>query len=310
MDLKCNKKYDENGRDYAYPIVRARTPSKLGLSVGFEWEIPLDMPDPLPYGLASPYSLLTRKAWPLNRYNWEAQGYDCHADSGGMELGSPIFENLVTARSHARAVIKVVDEENQGYLKPRCQGQNSFPTQVHRNGWQRMETFKADTGIHVHVGALNLTEKEWQWLEIITWAMLNRKGMSAFIWKLSMRKSSFYANQAKATNWDATKQQRVPKSTRMVSLNRPAGSLTLEFRFFAGDARVLVPALDFSHSVVKFILTTKEKDVGNVMVDKHSRAPSIAATAVPKAEEYFLWLKKQKGYQALKSFLNERNINY
>jgi hypothetical protein len=139
--------------------------------------------------------------------------------------------------------------------------------------------------------------------------------MKNFVWAISgRREEEGYGRQAISDCWDLhinTKGEgTIVKTTNMTKANNPAGDTTVEFRLFAGDADYLVHALDFSHSVVKFLLLNGAWMKTRFKQTDSWGPPRFYIKDIPTAEQYFTWLKKQKGYKALKDFCKTNNISY
>lgn len=72
-----------------------------GLTVGFEWEIPY---------LSGDYTDTPRGNQFFGEDWAHAHGFNAHNDSGGREMGSPIFNNIATARRFAKWLQEAAEE--------------------------------------------------------------------------------------------------------------------------------------------------------------------------------------------------------
>lgn len=272
--MKPNKKLDLHG----YPTVS--TPRKTKLSVGFEWEIPILSA----YASKRKLSIFEVMSYPpdltdkdsLSRSSLRSYGFGSHYEQGGLEVQSPAFHLLSTAKMYAK-YIKYCVEKSEHLTGKACE-------------------FHADNScaIHVHVKVL---KGRLSTPEMITFAslMLNRASSAEFILEFSGRTKvpySSYIVQAKSTKWDVISPPHIPHS-RMVEHN---GYGTAEFRLFAGSEDRLLPAIEFSHSICKFLQTRKRltRPIQNTPVREWGKV-------VPYLHEWKAWLMKQKGYKVLKA---------
>ena len=239
-----------------------QTKQKLtsGFKIGFEWEVPYKYS-----GYA--FSMFTRE-------ECDEVGFTTHLECGGREFCSPVFSTLVQARAHARWLIKKVDKDN-----------NFLPSSCGKG------TGVADCGIHVHI---THPKADYSLYETLFY-LLNHSSMKSFIWDISGRKGGGYSQQAVSACWDQG--YRGIGETGMLKHNRLALDVTsIELRLWAGDKRVLLPALDFAKACVEYALTLKDADT----LDNKSLSDQS------KGSKFALWLLKQRGYKELKkTFLTE-----
>lgn len=242
-----------------------QTKQKLtsGFKIGFEWEVP--------YENNHKESILSSKK------EYEEVGFTTHLECGGREFCSPVFSTLVQARSHARWLIKEVDKNKN--LLPSSSGKGMGAS---------------DCGIHVHITHPKVNYALYQTL----FYLLNHSSMKSFVWDISGRKRGGYARQAISTCWDQV--GRGSFFTGMLKYNQlDTYVVSLELRLWAGDKRVLLPALDFAKACTEYALTLESPD----MLDNK---PLIEQS---KGSKFASWLLKQKGYKELKkTFLTEIEI--
>ena len=234
--------------------IKHKKPGKL--SVGFEWEIPMHeslVDEYEDYEWEEYYG--SSRRWITEGYGLKPEGFRYHLECGGVEFAFPITNHM----NHTKALIRKAKEiaySNPDVLDPEYTG------------------LASDCGIHVHVPANEEVFKN-------ALGMLNRKSSKEFVWEISGReRGKGYSRQAQATCWDADKDCEPYQNIEM--LRYQSGFGTLEFRLFGPHPDVLERAVEFSHSVVKFLASRRDKE------------------RIPYLSEWKEWVLKQKGYSVLK----------
>lgn len=304
LDVSCIE-------DFSVRIKRAMTRATHGgLTVGFEWEIPMVDGEYARIPVDGPSNTPFTRDWANDH------GFSCHNDSGGREMCSPIFQNVITARRFAQWLEEAASE-NRNFMVDRS---------------------NTNCGIHVHAADHLMTHDMNDYLtradRIHTTAqfILNREENRSWLWAFSGRhEGQDYSSQAKVTGWDNRRlnmRNIIPMS--MVKLNvNPSrdpdpstnSTTTCEFRIWSAHKDRLIPAIDFGHSFFRFcrefVDSTTAQDfrrntVGSVrqMFNDFSQAayePVIQAKVdrmnsfYPRIGDYLQWLNRTKGYIALKT---------
>jgi hypothetical protein len=152
-----------------------------------------------------------------------------------------------------------------------------------------------DCGIHVHVTERVGGLKDIDYVNLCL--MLGYLDEDDFLLKLSMRKSNKYYTHQTRMYSNTSYFRKHTKSYLNQGLSQFMNDVrsnfhssirynrygTAEFRLFGPDPKVLIPAIEFAHSAYKFVRTYRKRGVS------------------PTLWSYYKWLKKQKGYKALKA---------
>ncbi len=337
LDTRCIK-------DFSSRIKKAvaKNASPSGITVGFEWEIHLRN-STYPYQSWSsvqeddPNNMFSR-AW-LSKH-----GFSGHYDSGGREVGSPIFNNVATARRFASWLQEAAEECNK--LVPNQKRGINTGIHVHATDLDKgiftqctSQDYHRANDLNVPVQSILLDRdpeaRRFKAIERIMDLTLNRYENYDWLWNFSRRQAngSGYSGQAKVNKWDHPTQG--GSSTTHMSMVRingaPAGTPgaadTIENRLWAGVSEVLIPAVEFHHSMFKWargwVNTVGVDEVlrntvhkrgdhwrNNLVVAKNGTPVNESAGCVPleqldgfapRMSDYFNWLKAQKGYKQLKA---------
>lgn len=290
-----------------YKKVRKVPPGPDTISIGYEWEIPLSNRiwdnadwdnadfDPerdwywavecyseyssfLDYSQRDCIDYLLYNPW-LNRH-----GCGHHFECGGIEIQSPVFSHLGSAKSHARRLIAAATDSPDV--------QTCGNTESHHM-----------CGIHVHVRDDSPHPEKTQIQRLIV-GMLNRSSSEDFVWDFSGRDDwEDYKNQARSYGWDSKtyaldleRQLQDAYLTRMCELNHQFD--TLEFRLFGCSSDVLLPALDFAHSMYKFA----REYLRSFRSNDTKRLENV--DNIPYLWQWAEWVQKQSGYKELKKRAN------
>lgn len=281
----------EYGKRFATRPYKGRT--GVSPTIGFEFEIPLnaqelhdrgylDYPDEAydsdyynECPLDAPRSVPMSQQWLADR------GFKTHLECGGQEVCSPIHLQIEQARATARGLLDT----------------------AYKTWWLEPDAAPDDgrfCGIHVHAGT-RLTYQLNENFNSFVFAIMNRRSASRFIWALSGRTSGTeYAGQAESDEWDTQGDNAWLEHNAMVQSNGADGCYTLEYRFFAGLADRLIPAIDFTHSFTKWARPLWERS-GLTKMDLFREGSSNWGHEIPTVQMYKEWLDKQPGYAALKS---------
>lgn len=280
-------------------------------SIGFEYEIPLnshgalDMEEDIYYDdweLSEFFYdyLMDSASSEWNRFEsgrargfstrvLENLGYRHHTECGGFEIASPVFPTIATARSHAKHIVQLVKSKPELFYERNTEGMN-------------------DCGIHVHVALPGADDSGWRInsssnrredIYNMMLSMCNRTSSREFIWQLSGRadmgsEDSHYITQGMADEWDTYGAWRYSDyhPTEMMRLNNPTGcGSTIENRMFAAATDRLVPAIEFTHSLMKFCVW---------MIKAHRSESGVPE--YPYLAQWKEWLDREPGYRTLKSY--------
>lgn len=294
--------------DFTARIHKAMTrATHNGLTVGFEWEIPYRSGD---------YTD-TPRGHQLFGEDWaHSYGFNTHNDSGGREMGSPIFNNISTARRFAMWLQEAAEEAQ-------------FLTTDNSVG---------NCGIHVHtsdnemVGRDDSLDQPPSCRSTILWAVtnlvLNRQENAVWLPEWSGRRiNQSYFRQCQPTCWDGRDfNNYIPYNLGMVKFNlnaaqqrgasayMPQGAeypVTIEFRIWSSHTNRLLPAIEFGHSFFRWMrkwVESHEADWSSILprsYNSSSNPPNyrVLNDMLPHMSEYFQWLDGTKGYKNLKSSL-------
>jgi hypothetical protein len=267
------------------------------LTIGFEWEVPHYVGNTFSKMPNSDYRKYPQSATlktsnvPLKSFA-SKHGFAVHNECGCVEFASAKTDNLATAKSLAKSLMRHIRTKH---------------TDVDFN------SKFSDGGIHVHVKpptarlvwseagrSSHATSAAQLYLNIV--GLLNHKTNATFLMDLSGRNvNTPYATNARPhPDFMSCQQTRVirqfvndyccdgfydtstPKvNPSMLKLNLLG---TIEFRLFGSQPHLLIPAIEFAHSITNFVQKRK--------------------SYVPSLWEYKVWLFKQKGYTSLKAHGN------
>lgn len=279
--------------------------SKSGLTLGFEWEIPMD-----------DYDYRFNGDEVLGQDWLHSRGFYGYYDSGGREVCSPIFNNVSTCRRFAKFLMESAEE-----------AYNVYPGE---HGGR--------CGIHVHVcdptdKPVELRDRHFEWGKLhhspaVSWFYNNLNSSESvgvskfrirhrimsgvlnkltdnsqdFLWDFTMRNrdGGGYNNQARQTESG--------DNPGMLKMNRHGNSVTSEFRLWSSHKSRLLPAVEFSHAMFKFGQHLLDQESLSGWLDKlchisggqytHMSKPF---TDLPGLDGFFNWLDGQRGYRILKS---------
>lgn len=248
-----NKVYkkDRNSARYKEVVYSGHLSTK-NVSIGFEWEAKLL--NKFYYKQSESYKQILELGYKQPHY-----------DSGGMEIDSPIFRSIATARSHARYVRACVLRDTDYF-------NTSQPTA---------------TGIHVHV--TDCSDRDTLLNYLLIWNNMWRdREWAKFCRSISGRPANVaYTGQSKP--WFDLKFENVRRGYKQwnyhnnsLRLNMPDFTRTMEFRMFSGHHDRLLVAIDFAHFTFKFFRSWRRSDP-------------------PGLKEWINKLVKTKGYKELKS---------
>jgi len=284
MGMALKKDFDY---DSGYVSVKETRHLTEAPTVGFEWEVPMDY-----------YKLTGMTEDEICEEEEEDENYDIregardiieaklcvfsdknkfghHFECGGVEFQSPKFQTLGTAKSFAKGLIEEVKKNGQCFDFDQGEGQ--------------------DCGIHVHVTERVGGLKGIDYVNLCL--MLGYLDEDDFLVDLSMRDPHKYYSFQTKVHYSTRYFKESIKELNSYGLcdftNNVRSSFgssirynryeTAEFRLFGPDPKVLIPAIEFAHSAYKFVRTYRKRGVS------------------PTLWSYYKWLKKQKGYKALKA---------
>lgn len=286
--MAMKTKYNDRG----WPIVDNQIKTTRSPLVGFEWEVPIlygdftknqlkeielhsgdDGPDGIDeyIGDSGPFG--------IHRFS-VANGFSYHCECGGLEFASPITNTIAVARRSAESLKRFAQSKN--FLDP--------------------SGVVSECGIHVHVSYPDVPVHQLKdnYFPLVN-GMLNRESSAKFMWHFSHRENSdsyYYTDQGRSSEWDTDDNENYDMydvqngfTNEMLRRNYHG---TIEFRVWHSDEKLLIPALEFAHSVLKFV--RDKKYTGE-------------AKSIPYLKDYKKWLFKQKGYKVLKGFANWSLIN-
>jgi len=161
-----------------------------------------------------------------------------------------VFPTINMAKAHARFIRKVI-LDNPVLFHPR-----------------NTEVFN-ECGIHIHAGFPNDMgwycngHNSYHEIHRVVWAVCNRRTSDDFISAFSGRvhdvehgacEEREYVHQGRAYGWDRSAHSTpcLPPGFSMWRLNSPDGGDTMECRMFSANVDLLLPAIDFTHSMVNF----------------------------------------------------------
>lgn len=262
---------------------------KSKLSIGFEWEVPLDKS--LFFESQANYDTVRKNCARLTYImnGWDDLGFRWHQECGGAEGASPVCWNLSTAKKYVRAVNERV-REHPDLFRP-----------------ERGNTHSGECcGIHVHLASPLFVSKNGHLKDAgaALILMVNRMENNEFIKKVSGRfvrgRGEHYKYQAQVTSWDSRPASEDAKSIGYATMNRnnmfkvngQPGTYTLEMRLWDGHSGRLPVALEMAHSLAKFILQK---------MGRRSGKRALKSTEVPHLSEWAAWVKTKKGYTTLRN---------
>ena len=277
----------------------AANASPSGITCGWEWEIPVYLQD---YERLIPLDSDDDVAHPFSKAWARARGFSAHFDSGGREIGSPVFNNLGTARRFAK-FIQEAAEENAN-LRPHYYGSNcgihvhvadqrheSSITQPMQDTWYRERERAERLGHSINIMDWFATQsadyREYERNRTFMDRVLNRASSQDFLWYISGRdrRGGGYNINAKSQKWDTSCVGTAPwhHPAMLKPNNSPAGMLaggeaaatdTIEFRIWKGTSERLLPAIEFAHSFFKWARTQTPRlasDLDGVLFPQRGR---------------------------------------
>lgn len=263
-----------NGSAY---FIKHKTKMKTVPTIGFEYEVP---------SVSERYSRSFIDSW--GNTSWcDRNGFTTHVECGGIEYCSPVGNTVSQARLAAKTLLKYL--KNKGWVDK--------PERTHHS-----------CGIHVTVSSpKNKTVVESAALFALIAVFLNQNQNDPFVWELSGREgcgSSIYHGQARTTGgngcfirgldfrtaWDRDELYVRNSSVRWQRFRGKGGAY--EVRIFGARPEVLLPAIDFTHSLYKF-LEPKSHNLLNT---------NQVLDNLPSWSAYREWVMSQPGYSALKSY--------
>lgn len=246
---------------YSYPKIRQSRNIKASPAIGFEWEVPYSFDE-----FMDEYECVYDRYDKELDYFCSKNGFRWHTECGGIEFASPVSMTI----SQARMVAKVL----QNY--------------VSKAKWTNdPESADHCCGIHVTVSPTDRVREVIDIMPVFLHS-LNYK----FLWELSGREDTGdgnYSDQASPCGFFDAQDMSWDYDYPMT---RDKGS-RLEVRMFGPRSETLIPAIEFTHSVCKFLTghrVTKKQ--------KYELKPNDMPTGV----DYYNWLMKKPGYATLKSF--------
>jgi len=299
-----------------------RLMSKRGFNAsttfGFEWEIPLDRGcapslsddmwddledcEDLYYNLDEAdrddfynrvnYGDEGTEDTPFLRTWMEKMGYKYHLECGGLEIDSPVFNHLGMARAHARHMIDAA--AGTGYF--------SMDGNIHR--WN-------DCGIHVHVARPGASPTTMSRIRQMASMIHNRQENQQLVWDMTGREdSASYDNQGSVTGWDTHRDSYYCDydDCRIVDNNPGGDQATVEFRMFSSASGLLVPAIEYAHSMFNFAATKvaaldlSESEWQAFTSDEMSN--TRYNRYVPRLCAYRRWINHKPQYRHIKQHIN------
>lgn len=244
---------------YSFPRIKNKRVIKNSPSIGFEWEVPYDTEV-----MDADYREVPPEIREELNSFCDNNGFRHHFECGGTEFASPVSMTISQARMVAKVLQHyvskarwVADPEDDNH----CCGIHVTvePTKRHHNVINHMSRF-----LH----------------------SLNHN----FVYEFSGRDgcgSGEYIEQAETLGWCDSEDWIDEEDYQMT---RDKGR-RLEVRLFGPRSEVLIPAIEFCHSVCRFITD-----------HKISRFSIIKQSEMPSGMEYYQWLLKQPGYSQLKAY--------
>jgi hypothetical protein len=245
------------------------------INIGFEWETPVDTDYVHDFydGAYSNYS------GPYSYKHLKDMGYNSHFECGGLEVCSPVFPTIATARQHAKNIIKVANCNK--YMTPDYIDPDESP------------------GIHVHGSVTGFDCYTTQKLADVIVLIMNDEEEEGWLWEFSGRENiSEYCYQARVIRWRHLGTLTNPRGyidNEMVRFNRPTPySYTSEIRLWAGLSNRLIPAIEFTHAITRFAMP---------VVSKLKVKDVYRSADIPTLSQFKEWVMKQNGYNVLKGEL-------
>lgn len=247
------------------------------INIGFEWETPVDPNYIWDFydGAYNDYS------GPYSYKHLKDMGYNSHFECGGLEVRSPVFPTIATARQHAKNIIKVANRNK--YMTP---------------DWIDYDE-DGSPGIHVHGSVTGFDSYETSTLAGVVLLIMNDEEEAGWLWDFSGREyNTEYSYQASVIPWRLAEEVDSPPisvGNNMVRFNQPAsGSYTSEIRLWAGLSDRLIPAIEFTHAITRFAMP---------LVPKIMKAGEYRSKDIPTLSQFKEWVMKQNGYNVLKGEL-------
>lgn len=314
-------------RDFSGALKKAFTAAEerpSTVTVGFEWEIPYiqNARNESPFITPGTNN-------PLNHENLRRLGFNGHHDSGGWEVGSPVFDNISTTRRFARWLQEAAEEDYR--LRPDSPQLGNCGIHVHVSdkgtvpchGTPELEELYRQFrggGVHPlrHLFENNENYRHYLVRHSVIDLVLNRAENQDWLWRFSRRMdgSMGYRDNAMATCWDTGRSGFLNRSMFRSNLNPGASGVnpTHELRIWKGVTDRLIPAIEFTHSYYRFIrkwckaqgyeeLVSLFFDLtgsSDYPVDYRTDNASELNAVLPRMTDYFEYLYSRKGYRNLK----------